>query len=737
MLALVCLVLAADTKPLDALIGREVERHQIPALSVIVVDKGGVLWTAHHGEAKAGTVYRVGSVSKLFTAMGLAKLAEDGKLSLDDKVDPRGFTLRHLLAHRSGLIREPPVGSYFDHETSSLEKTVASFKDTPLVYPVGKRTKYSNAGVALAGHLLGKAAGKDYGEHLRETLLLPLGMKSSAFAPTPAIEEKLAKAVMWTYHGRTFAAPTFQLGIGPAGSLYSSVEDQGRFVRMLLGRGELDGTRVIGAKTLEAMWVPESRVDKSGFGVGFSEGEFEKRRVVGHNGAVYGFSTALLALPDDNLGVVVASAKDCTNAVTSRIAGDALRLFLAEKLKKAAPALEESAALTADEVKKWAGEWVNEKETFHLKESGGKLYQWPAVGGVWSEVRRVGKTLITDGPISRGVRMEPDCDRLRIGKVVFEKAPHREPPAVPRRWRGLIGEYGPGHMPTIILEKDGRLMMLVEWLFLYPMTEEGLDTFTLSDTVGMYHGEKVAFTRAGAGPATAMTLGPLTFARRKESSGTFKIKPLRPVEDLRKEALKALPPAERDAVLRDAELVELTKLDKTIKLDIRYATGDNFLGAAVYTQARAFLQKPAAEALVRVHRKLAGEGLGLMVFDGYRPWWVTKVFWEATPRDLRVFVADPATGSRHNRGCAVDLTLYDLKTGKVLEMPGGYDEFSDRSYVAYPGGMTYQRANREKLRRAMAAEGFSVYEAEWWHFDYKDWRKYPIGNARFEDIGAK
>src|SRR5262249_39688042 len=149
----------------------------------------------------------------------------------------------------------------------------------------------------------------------------------------------------------------------------------------------------------------------------------------------------------------------------------------------------------------------------------------------------------------------------------------------------------------------------------------------------------------------------------------------------------------------------------------------------------AFMQRPAAMALVRAHQKLEKSGYGLLIHDGYRPWFVTKMFWDATPEKFHLFVADPEQGSRHNRGCAVDLTLYDRKTGKVVVMTGGYDEMSDRSWPDYPGGTSRQRWQRDLLRRAMEAEGFSVYEAEWWHFDYKDWKKYPILNVAFEKLG--
>lgn len=215
---------------------------------------------------------------------------------------------------------------------------------------------------------------------------------------------------------------------------------------------------------------------------------------------------------------------------------------------------------------------------------------------------------------------------------------------------------------------------------------------------------------------------------------SFHITPVLPVEQLRGEALKARPPAEKGALLKP-DLVELVTLDATIKLDIRYATTNNFLGTPVYTEARAFLERPAAEALLRAHRELQAQGYGLIIHDGYRPWYVTKIFWDAVPVDKRIFVADPASGSKHNRGCAVDLSLYDLKTGKEVDMPSGYDEMTERAYADYPGGTAEERARRLLLRQAMEKQGFAVIPKEWWHFDYKDWTQYPILNVKFEDLG--
>lgn len=201
-------------------------------------------------------------------------------------------------------------------------------------------------------------------------------------------------------------------------------------------------------------------------------------------------------------------------------------------------------------------------------------------------------------------------------------------------------------------------------------------------------------------------------------------------------ATVAQSPPKEPGPFRAAELVELVKVDPTIHLDVRYATSNNFTGRPVYRQARAFLQRPAAEALVRVGRSLREKGYGLLVFDGYRPWSVTRLFWEITPKDKRErgFVANPAKGSKHNRGAAVDLSVYELATGKEADMPSAYDEFTDRAAPSYTGGTAEQRARRDLLRAEMEKEGFVVDTGEWWHFNYKGWETYPILDIPFEQI---
>jgi D-alanyl-D-alanine dipeptidase len=306
------------------------------------------------------------------------------------------------------------------------------------------------------------------------------------------------------------------------------------------------------------------------------------------------------------------------------------------------------------------------------------------------------------------------------------------PPPPPARWLGLLGEYGQGAAWRVVAEQEGKLRLVDTALRVTPLTERAESEFvTDSGTL------RVHFTRDATGRATELQLGDARLARNeiepRAGTNQLRVTPVKPVESLRAEALAASPPTEAGPFTPN-QLVELVRLDSSIKLEIRYATTNNFLGTRFYDEPRAFLQRPAAEAVVRANRALHQHGYGLLIHDAYRPWYVTKMFWDAVPLDTRWLVADPAQGSRHNRGAAIDLSLYELATGKPVEMPSTYDESTDRAYADYPGGTTRQRWHRALLRRAMEAEGFRVNVHEWWHFDHSTWRSYAITNVPFDRI---
>ncbi len=182
----------------------------------------------------------------------------------------------------------------------------------------------------------------------------------------------------------------------------------------------------------------------------------------------------------------------------------------------------------------------------------------------------------------------------------------------------------------------------------------------------------------------------------------------------------------------DKVLIDLEKYIPDLVLDIRYASTNNFTGERIYNLPKAYARKPVAEALRRIQEDLKAKGLGLKIFDAYRPYRATVKFYEVY-RDT-TYVASPYRGSRHNRGCAVDLTLIDLKTGEELAMPTGYDVFTKDAWPSARVKDPKVRRNRELLITAMEKHGFRVYSSEWWHFDFNGWENFEVLDIDFSSL---
>ncbi len=341
---------------LRSFITPEIEQKKIPALSIALVEGDKIVWSEGFGIAQAktntpatgDTVYRVGSISKLLTDVAVMQSVADGKLALDADITtvlpdfhPHNdsgtpITLRQLMSHRSGLVRESPVGNYFDPTEPSLAATVASLNSTSLVYPPNTKTKYSNAAVSVAGYALEKVSGVPFEEHMAAKLLEPLGMSSSSYRRLDPDKFPVAEGWMWGHDGQRFVAPDFALGTLPAGNLYSSVNDLGRFLIAVLNEGQIDGKQVLEADLLKQMLSPTAKDDgPRTFGIGFHLSEFEGEPLFGHAGAVYGFSTQFRGLPERKLGVVIVSSLDCANGFESRIADYALATVESETRRQA------------------------------------------------------------------------------------------------------------------------------------------------------------------------------------------------------------------------------------------------------------------------------------------------------------------------------------------------------------------------------------------------------------------
>jgi CubicO group peptidase (beta-lactamase class C family)/D-alanyl-D-alanine dipeptidase len=703
----------APYSELESFIRHEMADKRLPALGIALVDDQRIVWQRAFG-ASEHAVYRAGAVSTMFTGVAVMQLVERGELDLDAPVSKylptfnKPVTLRQLMCSRSGLVREPPVGHDFDDTGPTLAATVASLNQTGLVYPPGAHEKYSNSDAAVLGYLVERTQKQPFAQYVERAVLAPLGMTESSFEPSPT-----AKSFLWTYDGRLFATPTFRSGTAPAAGLYSTTGDLAKFLSALFagGRG------ILRRDTLEQMSKPQFDGDS---GLGFDLDALDGRRRIGRGGAIFGFTTDVRGLPDDKLGAVVVTTVDGAGAVVGHIAREALRAMLASRQGKPAPPIAQTEPVPVEEARRLEGQYPE----FDLTARDGKLFIDRRRGGKRAALRKLDGDLITDDLTGYGEKITPLPARL----------PDRKPQPAPLSFRNLVGEYGRDYDTLYILERDGNLTALVDWHDYYPLIRVNGSTYRFP-AWGLYDNETLTFRFDSNGRAVEARVSEVAFKRRAigpESGGIFRIRPRRPLDQIRREAQSQTPPAETARLA--ADLVDLTTLDPKIKLDIRYAGTDNFLSSPLYTSARAFMQRPAAEALARAHHNLERQGYGLLIHDAYRPWYVTKMFWEATPDDKRIFVANPAEGSRHNRGCAVDLTIYDLATGRPIEMVGVYDEMSERSYPDYPGGTSLQRWHRALLRHAMEAEGFTVYEVEWWHFDYKDWNRYAIGNIPFEQI---
>lgn len=749
-----------NTQPFDQLndlIKQEATSKNLPLLSIVLVDENGVVWSGGTGQdaknpklvADGNTSYRIGSVSKLFTDIAVMQYVEQGMLDLDAPVrtylpdfmpnNPYNtpITLRMLMSHSSGLVREPPVGNYFDPVPPSLADTVKSLNETTLVYAPGSKAQYSNAGIAVVGRVLEKVAGAPFAIALQKKLLEPLGMNHSAFKPDEHVLNTLPEAYMKSFQGGRTVAPTFELGIAPAGSMYSTMNDLALFMDGLLKKGQGVNGRFLKEDTLNQMWTAQTAIKSSrnrSFGIGFALGELDGKKTVSHGGAIYGFATQLKVIPGHNIGVAIATNLDMANGVVNRIADHALRMLMAQKADKPFPDYAVTTPIPEEQGQKLIGLYKNDTETIQISRRFGDFYL-ERVKGLSLRLREAKGRIVIDDIMAYSEDIQISDRKVTVFGTEYGAIKEVKPASVNPAWSGLIGEYGFDHNILYISEKYGKLHALIEWGMEYPLIDLGGGVFKFPPS-GLYPNEQLVFEKDTQGKIHNVSLNGINFHRRAVGDvdvEVFRIKPVKPVSILEREALKATPPKEKGQFVK-SDLVDVTKYGDNIVLDIRYAGKDNFLGTPVYSSAHAFLQRPAAEALGRIAQNLKQKGYGLLVHDAYRPWYVTKIFWDATPEEGKIFVADPSQGSRHNRGAAIDITLYDLKTGSPIEMVGLYDEMTERSYPHYPGGTSLQRWHRELLKDAMEAEGFKVYRFEWWHFDFEGWQNYRVQNDTFESL---
>lgn len=302
------------------------------------------------------------------------------------------------------------------------------------------------------------------------------------------------------------------------------------------------------------------------------------------------------------------------------------------------------------------------------------------------------------------------------------------PAPCPERWLGLLGKYGqPGNDKSdfLIREDGGRLQTYDSMPG--DLREAGKDSFHFE---GSGKGRKAVFLRDSLGGGGACIIDGVPFARKYypgERARPPKPTVDMPLDSLWAEARRARPPAEKGKFAKP-DLVDVRQYDPGVRLALAYSSPRNSYGFALYDRDAALLQRPAAQALARANRWLGERGFALQISDAYRPWHVTKFLHLSANPTMRRFVASPQAGSHHNRGTAVDATLFDLSTGREADVGHLGGELSERAHSFFPGGTALQRWHRQVLRTALERQGFRGLRKEWWHYRHISRERYPISN---------
>ncbi len=521
----------------------EIERGILTGVSASLVDDQRCVYAAGFGWADRArrtpatrkTVYRAGSISKLFTALATMQLVEQGKVNLDEPVvtywpgfrivapfhDADPITLRQLMCHRSGLVRESPVGGYLDPNEPTIAATVASLADCVLVHPPNSKTKYSNIGVTVVGHVVAQVSGEPFVEYQRKHVLGPIGMTSSAFIPGDTIREHLATSYMHVADGkggfRPIESPRFELGTIPAGNLYTSADDLARFLSFLFAERAVGGDPVVQPDILDEMFTPQLTDEKSGFGLGFHVDQYRDRKKVSHSGAVYGFSSSLVAIPDLKVGVIVLANEDIAMGPVRKLSDAALGWMVDAKLGTDTPPKQKPPDVSPIDPKDFTGDYESVSYWAHIEEKAEGTLTLD-ISGQRLALTAAGKDeFVANGRSASDavVVFRRDDDGRVTGFKTKGQVYHRvDPdavPEIPEAWHKFFGSYGPEFIPLIVSVRHGHLYAMTENMVDYRLTPLNRRVFNMPP--GMYEDEQLVFQLDADGRVHSAILAGMTLRR--------------------------------------------------------------------------------------------------------------------------------------------------------------------------------------------------------------------------------
>lgn len=510
---------------LESVVREEMSDWDISGISIALVDDQETIYSKGFGDAQRDSIFRAGSISKLFNALAVMQQVEAGNLDLDEPIpvehlpinpfpDQPAVTLRQILAHRSGFQREATVGSYLDDSEPGILASVESIRPSVLVTKPAEKARYSNIAPTLAGHLVERAAERSFEDYQLNRLLKPLGMSNSSWTIANTPKDRILVSHMRVADGEggwtRRKAPLFDLGTIPAGNLFTTADDLARFASTLIA----GGYGLITPESLEQMWTPQFTDGDTGFGLGFAMGKFNSRKTVGHSGAVYGYSTSFLVLPTEKLAVIILGNEDIANGRIHRIQRTALSLLLNAKFGDQLPSKPEP--YVPNDLTKFAGEFESKSYWAKIKLVDGKLVGdisgQPTYFSPTGELTFKANSRIND---SSNVRFEENEGSAVIG---FEMSGQRyvripdNPTPLPSEWRSVLGSYGLDFIPLVITERHGHLYAMTENMVDYRLTPVNRNVCALPP--GMYTDEEVVFLPGGDGTIQAIDYANMVFKRR-------------------------------------------------------------------------------------------------------------------------------------------------------------------------------------------------------------------------------
>ena len=738
---------------LSILIEREMADKEIPGLAISVIDDQNILFENGFGfadpvnnvEATEYSVFQAGAVAQLLTTIAILQRVEHGKLDLDAPIsaylpnfapnNPFGLelTLRQILSHQSGLVTEPPIGHYYDASGPDLAAIVASLNHTTVVFPPETFTKYSNAGFAVAGHVLETSLEKPFEQHMR-AILDRMHLKRTSFTPRLDLRSKLATGHTTTLDDRILPQSSFQVPNGPANNLYTTVNDLGAFLRVLFADGLSPNGSILDADAFEQMWTIQLSTARKEipFGLGFAISIFNNERRATITSNTHGFSVRIDLLPDRDLGVAIIANLEHTDAVIEKIASYALSIALAQKLEAPTPSFPGTQVPDSNMVARSVGYYVNDTP-LHIQQSDRELYLYQDFNRF--RLRQKGDSLIIDDRHTFGPILISDGLTLVYKDALYSKRNMAVPQPGQSVYSAYEGEYGFPENPMTVIEKRNRLFLLDSWNAVYQLQPETNDVFALP-VDGLYGGEKIVFQRDSTGNVVTAVLANMPLARLDNSvhRRSYATIPLETTLD----ALptnSTLPAAVTDLPgSKSSELIDLSMVDPLFNVDMRYATPNNLLRTQLYPEARPLLQKPVAEAIFKIQRQIRRIGYEFVIYDTYRPWYISERIWTNTPDSLKHFFNHPYEQICQNNGTAVSIGLYALETGEALEMPTAVDVMATEAYTDSPLPAEQLRWNRDFLRRLMESEGFAASADKWWHFTHRSCSDYAVMNEPADKV---